>query len=399
MNKNIVNNAESTDIQTYNNLTLKSHLINKIYEMIDLAKFKYKLIETVEDIEIFDKHKYNICANYAGINCLLIFTKIKDNYYSFMIDRKTLSYNFSQINMSNVNIIPVKIQVDQLIYDGSIFDGILIQNSDKKTFVINDVYYLCGKNTSYDKLNTKILSTVKVIGEHIQNNHKLNNINLTVNKLYDCSQIKKFVYEIIPKSHNFVIKGIAFYPEISGTKLIYLFDKTYQMQNKKKPDTKNFQVNNSQPVVKQIQPVSFNTESNVSNVENINDNNKDSELDNNHVKKTVKYNVKTDEVIFATFQMRKTDTVDVYKLYLINKEKKENRIHIQFKKIDIAYIPTIDCSLLCKEFFKKNTTIEKILVKCKFIANKNKWQPIEEDIDRKYPDSLLHISNKIDIFV
>ena len=109
------------------------------------------------------------------------------------------------------------------------------------------------------------------------------------------------------------------------------------------------------------------------------------------------YIVKTDETIYVIFEMRKSDTIDVYKLYLINKNKGNGKILLQYKKIDIAYIPNIEISLLCKEMFKNN--IDKTLVKCKFIIDKNKWQPVEQEHERRYPDTIMNISNKIEINV
>ena len=215
------NHSDDIDLQ------MKNLIISKIYEMIDLSKFKYRLIETIEDMEIFNKFEYSLSANYAGTNCLLVFLKINDTYHSFLVDRKTLSYNFSQLNLSNVNIIPIKVRIDRSIYDGTIFDGIYIENprTGERTFIINDFYYFCGTNTTHDKLQSKIGTIAEYIPKNIKDDPLINDILITVNRLYSYGDIEKLVYKIIPKVNGYVIKGITFHPEISGTKLIYLFEK------------------------------------------------------------------------------------------------------------------------------------------------------------------------------
>ena len=80
--------------------------------------------------------------------------------------------------------------------------------------------------------------------------------------------------------------------------------------------------------------------------------------------------------------MRKTDTCDVYKLYGIFYAKDSNNEKDIFikKNIGIAYIPTYILSLQCNIYFLNK---KKIIMKCKFDTNKNKWIPIEESKIKK----------------
>ena len=345
----------------------------------------------------------------------MVFLKITNKYYSFLVNRKTLSYNFNQLNISNVEITPIELRFDESIYNGTIFDGILIQNSAGRTFVISDVYYFRGDNLIKDKLNHKMINIMAFLTNSLkqdqQNNS--NNINVTVNKLYDYKDIKKLIYDIIPKIKNYVIRGIAFYPEFSGTKLIYMYDNDKNQQLRpvtqknnifaprqssqqpsnqltNKPPYQSQQSSNklSQQLSPQLSPQVNSIQSKPKVINN--------QSNEKKTKKTIEYNVKTDEQIYVIFEMRKTDIIDVYKLYLIEKIKAGTKTCIKHKKIDIAYIPTIECSLMCRELYKKNN-VEKILVKCKFVNNKEKWQPIEENHERKYPDTIINLKDKIEI--
>ena len=62
----------------------------------------------------------------------------------------------------------------------------------------------------------------------------------------------------------------------------------------------------------------------------------------------------------------------------------------------IALIPTTDCSVMCRDEFIKNINT-RVLMKCKFINDKNKWEPIEIDKTAKYPTNLLEVEKNLEI--
>jgi hypothetical protein len=59
----------------------------------------------------------------------------------------------------------------------------------------------------------------------------------------------------------------------------------------------------------------------------------------------------------------------------------------------IAYIPTIECSRWCKNIFDTNN--KRILMRCKYISYKHKWQPFELDPDAIYPSDVASIDTKL----
>jgi hypothetical protein len=87
-----------------------------------------------------------------------------------------------------------------------------------------------------------------------------------------------------------------------------------------------------------------------------------------------------DNVIkFAQFRMQKTASPDVYNLLSVDSNN----------KIDIAYIPDMETSKKCKQWFKDNKSKE-LLIKCQMNMDKNKWIPIElieKDLDIVDSDS------------
>jgi len=103
--------------------------------------------------------KYYISANSCGINSILIFLKKDGEHLSYLIDRRSISYNRQSLNKSGVRVTEIKLSVDLKLYDGTILDGIIIDsdsniivNSDTKkepikmNFMITDVFMLGGKS-------------------------------------------------------------------------------------------------------------------------------------------------------------------------------------------------------------------------------------------------------------
>ena len=221
------NESDGTNYLINQNET-KMILIKYIYDNLEISKFKYKILEYDYDLPLLKETKYFISPNYNGITGLLVFIKLKDKFYSFIIDRRTLSYNPNQVDIEKVKLYPVKCRLDISIYNGSILDGILLYNVNNKSkiknFIINDIYFFRGQDLTQDKIIYKLLNITTYLESFFKNDSQLNDINLIVNKLYTVNEIKKLVNHYIPitKFSN-CIKGIAFYPEMSNTKLIYLY--------------------------------------------------------------------------------------------------------------------------------------------------------------------------------
>ena len=140
---------------------LTKQLVGRIYAETDLSKFRYEMLNYENDLQKILKNKYFVSINFFGTNCLLVFTKVLDKFYSFTVDRQTLSYNFSKVDFSKVKLNLVNIHLDDNIYNGTIFEGILVKryNMDD-VYIISDVYKFCGKDMTKEKLNIKFLNIV-----------------------------------------------------------------------------------------------------------------------------------------------------------------------------------------------------------------------------------------------
>jgi len=316
----------------------KSDILHYLFSSIALSHYKYDLLKSKKQLEVLLTQKYYVSANFYGYNCLLIFTKINDKYYSVMIDRKTLSFNISKIDYTKVKILNVNLKLDVSIYSGTILDGIFFYGSSgNKTFIITDVYKFRGQDFSSSRINIKLITILSYLENIYDQNDKENDIILITNKLYELDKLEHLVKKVIPSNQHDKIHGICFYPEISATKLIFTFSKNPQ---------KNKAV--------------------------------DKEYNDNKI--YLKQQYKPRSGVEYVFALIKTDKVDVYELNIAEKisDDKLKRINM-----GIAYVPTTARSVWCNEIFK-NTDKKSINVVCKYHRDKMKWEPIEVS-DEKYP--------------
>ena len=386
------NSGNKRNKPTFND-SIKHQLIDYIYSTVDLSQFKYEMLELEADMPKLFDNKYHLTANFVGVNCLLIFTKIRDRFQAFTIDRKTLSYSKNRVDPDKVDLKHVAVELDTTIYKGSIFDGVLVKNGDVDQFIISDVYTFKGSDYSNVDLEMKMFE-VKTYLEStdpkintLQNRHKYHpELELSVNKLYSMKDIDKFVNKVVPKFTDCKIRGLCFYPVLSGTKLIYLFG------NEKRGTTNEL----STKVNTKINNKSNNT--NIThNKKSLSDKKrKSSSSDSDNGNKLTKYKFvsSTNESQHAVLEMKGTDIVDIYRLYSVEKIKKNQRTMLKRKKMGIAYIPTTERSQWCQSALSKSKK-NSILVKCLFHNSKGKWEPIETDYTKKFPTLFSDIKVEI----
>src|SRR5690606_34801581 len=97
-------------------VNINRELIKYIYSTVEISKFKYEILRSKQQLGRFISNTYYVSPNYYGKNCLLVFTKIKSKYYSFLVDRRQLSYSIDKVNMDDVYIHHCNVEIDLSIY-------------------------------------------------------------------------------------------------------------------------------------------------------------------------------------------------------------------------------------------------------------------------------------------
>lgn len=406
---NSTNNITNYDKQTnFSGIDqTKQQLINFIYKNVNLSSYKYDTLEVESELSLLVSKTYYVSANFSGSNCLLIFTKIKDKFHTCLIDRKTLSFNPNKINLQNVKITPVNIKVKNTdIYKGTILDGTFVTNKNIRTFIITDVYMFKGDDYSKSQLESKLLSIRTFLDSNFIED-KSNNLEIHTNKTFPIDKTEHLINNVIPKIKNFLIRGICFYPEISGTKLLFKFGNENVQSNQTTQTT-------------QITQVSPHNKSNytINNVDNINNKDNSSESSNSFSNTRNKNNrsnssspiqsvksvqpvqtiipkapevKKITKVVYIpkddkndndyVFEMKRTEKIDVYKLMALDTIIKDGKKMLKRIQICLAYIPNMDRSKWCKEIIEKNG--DNVLVTCKFHKEKFKWEPVNISTAKK----------------
>lgn len=360
------------------NREINQDLIKYIYSTIDISQFKYDLLKYEHQLNKFLTDTYYVSPNYYGKNCFLVFTKVKAKYYSFLIDRKQLSYSFDKVQLDNVYIHHCNVDIDLSIYSGTIFDGVYIKKGNSFEYIITDVY--CFKGTDYTgtKLKHKLFEIevyLDNIGSQFKyNNERLNNrtnLELKINKLYDVTELRQFMdNDIKIFQDKYQIRGVCFYPEMSGTKLIYLFE--------------NNEINNGGNYTIQHNPQhrhNDKTDSDETQKQHLIHNNTNRSSNNETLKKSQRpvknvFVAKTNEQIYAILGMRATKIADNYSLFAVEQIKNGDSSVLRKYPMDIAYIPDITKSNWCRKIMIDSQK-DVVFVKCVWRHDKGKWEPLE----------------------
>jgi len=328
--------------------TDKSILIAYLYESVDFTKYKFKVLEYEHDLSLLKDTKYYVSPTYSGSSSLLVFVKLSGKYYSYFVDRKSIPVNRAMLDTSHVKLYRANIQLDDQIYNesGTVFEGMTIYDPVEriKHFIITDVFLFKGKNTTTYKINDKMLNISAYISSNFKNTQR---IHISVNKLCDLSAIKTLINTEIPKSkYSKYIKGVSFYSEQTGSKLIYMFN-------------------------------------------NCSDNKYDANPPNKAIRKS---NIDVTNSTIGVFRIKKTDTTDVYKLYTASKTTIDDKTALKYEYHSDAYLPTIDSSHFCRDVL---ASVDHCFVECKYCLDKNKWIPFKMSENKRasYLDEIESIMN------
>lgn len=413
---------------------LNKSLVEWIYDSIDISKYNFKMLKDESDLSNILTNKYYLSGNYSGVNCLLVFTKLKGKFYSFVVERKMLSYSVDKIDWENLRITNVNVMVDQAIYNGTVFDGIYFSRGDVCRFTITDAYRFKGSDYSVIDLKLK-LNEFKCyferIGSQINRTGEQNKritVEIDINQIYD---IFDFDNVINTKLHTggTMPRGICFYPEKSGTKLIFNYDhkpnilfssNNNDIDNDNNHNNNDNNDNNNDNNYNNRNKLRESTKSSRSDNSDDFDNNKNNNQNNNSNKNNNSINIsqksknigtrlklhktyytainnnnnnntdpKNNE-IKAVLSMSSTSIPDNYELYCVERID-TNKIRKQ--KRDIAYIPDAEKSKWLRSLFDQDTKPK--LMNCVWRDERRKWEPISINTSAKIPT----LSSKLDEYL
>ena len=228
----------NSDAFIINDLDLKTKIIDYIFNTIDLSKYRYNMLENVQQLNFLKMNEHYVSPNFKGFNYFLLFYKFKDNIqknkessYCIAIDKKNLSYHRKSIDVKKIYMFRIKMFASSSIFMGSLFDTKLI----KDIMLVKDCYNLMGNNITDMEMNEKMIYLDSIIANQFHKDY-CPNFKLKINKLYKYNMLEEIVKKIIPNC-ELEITGLVFYPFKSGISYIYtdkIIDKRQNTSNNTK---------------------------------------------------------------------------------------------------------------------------------------------------------------------
>jgi hypothetical protein len=291
----IRNKVGNANLQQFDS-NLYSQVLDKVYNSVNFQKIRYQLLNNKSYLDDIKNSKYYITPHFQGYNYLLVFMVINNVKYNLLI-MKNLKFWKEQNNIQDIKIYKFDTNNSYIDYSTiSIFDGKMINNSNKSSFIINDIYNKTMENlTLPEKLDqvNNILNKIKVNDNH--------NFDCKVCRLYNFSELPDLVFNKL-KTTELKINGLMFLPEYTGKYYIYTNDTEFDELK-----------NNS----------------------------------NNNVTITIK---KTNTNSEIEFYMKKTNVPDVYELY--------DNDETNLVKEGIAHIPNMKTSHYFRNIFQNKNMIK-----------------------------------------
>jgi hypothetical protein len=324
----------SNEGQLILDFNIKKKVIDFLYNSLNLSKHRFIMLNAVKKLEFLKDNEHYVSPSFKGFNYFLIFITIDGKKYCVAVDRRKLSYHEGQVDLKTVFMVKVIVKASDNIFSGTIFDGKLIESSNKYIFLIQDCFYLMGKKIIDLEMQDKMVHLNNILKIHFSEPEICGNFNFKLNKLWTYQELEELINNVLPNC-TFSCNGLVFYPKYSGIFIIHM---------EKKNDKVEIESNQNQVIESKTYDLIYNF------VDFL---------------KTRTYSYEKGSKNRKLW-VSKTNIPDVYNL-----SEKDNS-----EKIDIAHIPNIKISHLCREHIKDG---EPKKFNCVYHTKFKKWIPVSLD--------------------
>lgn len=229
---------------------IKNKAIDYIYSKLNLSNHRYIMLNTIQKLKFLQDNEHYVSPNFKGYNYLMLMFSLDERQYCLVVDRKKLSYHKEQLDMKTIQIVQLNIKVSKIIFSGTIFDGKLIQTNNGYIFLIQDCFYLMGKQMLKMELSQKMNHLDTILKTHFKKDININdtndsdfqnrysknqsstsqctNFDFKLNKLYKYEELEDLINNLpnLPINTN----GIIFYPKFSGITNIHIEKKVEKVE-------------------------------------------------------------------------------------------------------------------------------------------------------------------------
>jgi len=207
----------------------KHKVIDWLYSKLNLSDYRYIMLNHVSKLQNLQDNEHYVSPNFKGYNYLLLMLEINNKKLCVVIDRKTISYHKSQIQLKMINIIQININASNIMYEGTIYDGKLIKNNNQYIYLIQDCFLLMGNKMLDTEMNEKMNKLDAVLRDNL--NH-CTHFEFKLNKLYNYKELEELINNLSKLSID--TNGLLFYPKYSGVNVLYIDKKIEKIDTFKK---------------------------------------------------------------------------------------------------------------------------------------------------------------------
>jgi hypothetical protein len=141
---------------------IKDNIIKYFLSKVSLD-YQVQPLTNEQDLKTIKDNEYSITPKYRGQKSWIIFIRIGEcNYYA-------VSFPKNKLNSKDLQLYPINLMIEKRIYDGTIMEGVYIKNSvGNKILIIDEIYYLEGKDMLKEKRDIRLDITSKYFQENIE---------------------------------------------------------------------------------------------------------------------------------------------------------------------------------------------------------------------------------------
>lgn len=305
-------------LQLTNSLLVReiNNKINSTYN-VDVEYKRYHFLDKTRAAELKQK-EHSFVLNTFGAKYLLFLTHVNFKPYAIYVNRK------------NATFFLVKTRFSIELYNDTILEGESIKINEKWYFLISDCLVFKGEILTTQNFSSRYGIISDILEKHYVSDPFLEPFALIKKNVFTYKDIENVKEKYIP-SLPFAVNGYLFKCENNASyDILYIFP---ECRNKSKNEIDKNSPNDSPNVKKE------------ENVEQI----------------------KLDEKTEATFLTRKTESPDVYELFMFDKSKGKK------VRVDIAGIPDVKTSVMVREWFVESE--DNLYVKYKKHPINERWIP------------------------
>ena len=223
---------------TIDNIVQKQYIIDFLFNNVNIALYKYILLEKKNNIKLLKNNFYYVAKNIKNASYFLIFLKYNNKNYSILVNRKQLKYNKNDIRIDNIVCYDLNLNLCNDLYNGTILEGKILSN----IFYIHDCYYI------FDNIfvNVNLREKLNYIQLIIYNYINTSILEFKIIELYTLNNMLLLINNIKHQANS----SIIFYPEYSGINIIFINRNIINNDNtdsciEKFNNTNNINVNNN----------------------------------------------------------------------------------------------------------------------------------------------------------